>query len=247
MPPWLSAFIVLCLVVALGTYIIYGNEGFVSASPTSASPKSQLSCKSALSACQAACGGSDMSCWRKCGETATQCYAKSTAAATILASGPLQKGNVSSSGVMSWKNSAGSSTSIPNYYNLASEVYTSSPSPSASPSPSPSPESSPWDWNINKYFSGWPQQTFNFQQDGSYESSLPKEASYTPSVKKWKPHEIPTEELPGVTVDAPTDKGTVAADLRDSVLAPSLQQLIRDDAKDTVDTIFRNQYEIQYT
>jgi len=39
----------------------------------------------------------------------------------------------------------------------------------------------------------------------------------------------------------------MGADLRDSVLTPSLQQLIRDDAKDTVDTIFRNQYEIQYT
>jgi hypothetical protein len=39
----------------------------------------------------------------------------------------------------------------------------------------------------------------------------------------------------------------MAADLRDSVLTPSLQQLIRDDAQDTVDGLFRNQYEIQYT
>ena len=185
-------------------------------------------------------------------------------------------------------NSAGSSTSFSVYNTDLSRSYRGvsgswsndptwsndfvrswpSKSPSSSSSKSPAtttlatPTSSAWDANKGTYTSGWPQQTFNLENDGSYDSSIPLEGSYIIQVKKWKPHEIPTQDAPGVTVTAPTDEGTDAEEIRTSTytsslldqvrgdgeeLPASLQQLIRADVKDTMDGIFRNQYEIQYT
>jgi len=278
MPPWLSAFLVLCIVVAFGTYVIYGTEGFVTA---------QLQCKLDKATCENKCGTSNAPCFTACGDAATKCYATAVSAATVANTSSLQgpfmnsamrwadstmlgnRGNAASNGNMYWTTSAGSSTSIPVYSTDVSRVYRGTPSswltiPSSSKTPSSSSSSSsssstpsssssssspssPWDGNRDRYFTGWPQQYHSLENEGSYDSSLPLHGSYTRYVKRWKPHEFPTEELPGVTVNAPTDEGTMAADLRDSVLTPSLQQLIRDDAQDTVDGLFRNQYEIQYT
>jgi len=123
------------------------------------------------------------------------------------------------------------------------------------------PTSSPWDANRSTYTSGWPQQTHQLENDGSYDSSIPLEGSYIVQVKKWKPHETPTQDAPGVTVSAPTDEGTDAEEIRTSTrpslldqvrgdgeeLPASLQQLIRRDVQYTIDAIFKNQYEIQYT
>jgi len=125
-----------------------------------------------------------------------------------------------------------------------------SPSVSATPSPSTSTSTSStaWDKNRDTYSSGWPSQNYNsLQTDGAYDSNIGLEGSYNVQIKKWKPHEIPTPEVVR-TVSAPTDEGTVASQIRhDSYPTPSLQQLIREDAKDTVDGIFRNQYEIKYS
>ena len=261
MPPWLSAFLVLCIVVAFGTYVIYGTEGFATA---------QLQCKLDKATCENKCGSSNAACFTACGDVATKCYATAVAAATVANTSSLQgpfmnsamrwadsnmlgnRANDASNGNMYWTTSAGSSTSIPVYSTDVSRVYHGTPSSWSNLSwqsniPSSKTPSSPWDGNRDRYLTGWPQQYHSLENDGSYDSSLPTQGSYTPSVKKWKPHEFPTKELPGVTVNAPTDEGTMGADLRDSVLTPSLQQLIRDDAQDTVDTLFRNQYEIQYT
>jgi hypothetical protein len=196
--------------------------------------------------------------------------------------------NNSSNGYFTWMNSAGSSTSFSVYNTDLSRSYRGvsgswsndptwsndfvrswpSKSPSSSSSKSPAtttlatPTSSAWDANKGTYTSGWPQQTFNLENDGSYDSSIPLEGSYIIQVKKWKPHEIPTQDAPGVTVTAPTDEGTDAEEIRTSTytsslldqvrgdgeeLPASLQQLIRADVQDTMDGIFRNQYEIQYT
>jgi hypothetical protein len=102
------------------------------------------------------------------------------------------------------------------------------------------------------------------QEDDSYDANAPMEGSYVVNVKRWKPHEIPTQEAPGLKANAPTDAGTKADELRDNI--PSLQQnirndvyitddivpdsirgLIREDVKDAMDALFRNQYEIQYS
>ena len=275
MPPWLSAFLVLCIVVAFGTYVIYGTEGFVTA---------ELQCRLNKATCENKCGSSNAACFTACGDVATKCYATAVAAATVANTSSLQgpfmnsamrwadsnmlgnRANDASNGSMYWTTSAGNSTSIPVYSTDLSTVYHGTPSswstiPSSSKTPSStsstpstpstpstsSTPSSPWDGNRDRYSSGWPPQYHSLENDGSYDSSFSLQGLYAPSVTKLKPHEFPKEELPGVTVDAPTDQGTMAADLRDSVLTPSLQQLIRDDAQDTVDSLFRNQYEIQYT
>ena len=269
MPPWLSAFLVLCIVVAFGTYVIYGTEGFVTA---------QLQCKLDKATCENKCGSSNAACFTACGDVATKCYATAVAAATVANTSSLQgpfmnsamrwadsnmlgnRGNAASNGNMYWTTSGGNSTSIPVYSTDLSRVYHGTPSSwsnlswqsntPSSKTPTPtnsSTPSSPWDGNRDTYFTGWPQQKPKVENDGSYDSSLPRQGSYTPMVRTVKPHEFPIHELPGVTVDAPTDEGTLAADLRDSVLSSSLQQLIRDDAQDTIDMIFRNYYEIQYT
>jgi hypothetical protein len=107
---------------------------------------------------------------------------------------------------------------------------------------------SDWDRNRDRYITGWPQQYHSLQEEGSYDSQLPLEGSYVVQVKKWKPHETPIQEPPGVTVSAPTDDDTEASEIRTSTYpSASLQQLIRDDVKETVDALFRNPYEIMYT
>jgi hypothetical protein len=307
MPPWVTAFLVLVLVVAFGTCVIYCTEGFQT---------SETKCKEELSKCQKACGSNDGACFEKCSITATKCYSDAVAAATIANSGSLNKpftnstlswvGSTApgmlgtgsmSNGIMSWTNSAGSSTSIPVYNTDLSRVYrntaglwsntwpmfttkTPTVTPSATPTPSKTPSATPsttasqtasptpkqslfdlssWDVNKDWYSSGWPTQKPKVDSDDSYDPSLPLEGSYIIQVKKWKPHEIPTEEK-GVTVTAPTDTGTEAEEIRstttsvttnvrgeDDELAPSLKQLIRDDVKYTIDALFKNEYEIQYT
>jgi hypothetical protein len=99
------------------------------------------------------------------------------------------------------------------------------------------------------------------------------EGSYIVNVKRWKPHETPIEEAPGLKGRAPTDEGTEAAEINDtrpsltqmvrddsfpsdsfpsdsfpsdSFPSDSLQQLINEDVKNTVNGLFKNQYEIQY-
>jgi hypothetical protein len=74
MPPWLSAFLVLCIVVAFGTYVIYGTEGFATA---------QLQCKLDKATCENKCGSSNAACFTACGDVATKCYATAVAAATV--------------------------------------------------------------------------------------------------------------------------------------------------------------------
>ena len=197
-------------------------------------------------------------------------------------SAPEAQGNGSndaSNGYFTWMNSAGSSTSFSVYNTDLSRSYRGTPgswsndaawsndftrswsnSPKSKGSSS-TPTSSPWDANTSTYTSGWPKQTHSLESDGSYDSSIPLEGSYIVQVKKWKPHEIPTDDTPAVKVSAPTDEGTEAEEIRTSTrpslldqvrsfgeeLPASLQQLIRADVKDTMDGIFRNQYEIQYT
>ena len=125
---------------------------------------------------------------------------------------------------------------------------------------------SDWDGNRDKYTTGWPQQNNTLQNDNddSYDANSPTEGSYVVSVKRWKPHETPTQQAPAVKANAPTDAGTKADELRDQI--PSLQQnvrndvyitddivpnsirgLINEDVKDTMDALFRNQYEITYS
>jgi hypothetical protein len=145
----------------------------------------------------------------------------------------------------------------------SSSSSTQSPSSTSTQSPSSTPSTS-WDMNRNRYTTGWPQQSFNLEVDDSYDPNSPVEGSYVVNVKRWKPHDTPIEEARGVRVDAPTDSGSEADSLRDSI--PSLQQMVRgnvfvrddivsdtlrelikEDVKDTMDGIFRNQYEIKYT
>ena len=140
---------------------------------------------------------------------------------------------------------------------------TGTPSTSSTSSTSSTLSSSAWDGNRNTYTTGWRHPSFDFEDEGSYDANSPVEGSYVVNVKRWKPHETPTQESQGVRVSAPTDVGTMADELRDEI--PSLQQnvrydtdvsndivpdtireLIREDVKDTMDGLFRNQYEIKY-
>ena len=294
MPPWITALLALLLISALGAYIVYGAEGFITA---------ETACKTTFNACAAACSSSNGMCLKECGDAQTKCLSDAVAAATVantaslngpyrdanlawaasLGSGALGNGsNDSSNGYMQWKNSAGSSTSISVYGTDVSRVYRptgwdsslwggsnlwgSSPSSTTSstkPSKTPTPASD-WDGNRNTYTTGWRHPTFDLQDDASYDANAPVEGSYIVNVKRWKPHETPTQEAPGVTVDAPTDAGTQADTLKntipsltqnirndipllDDIVPESLQQLIRDDVKDTMDALFRNQYEIKYS
>ena len=142
------------------------------------------------------------------------------------------------------KSNSASSSSSSSSSNIT-YIYGSS---SSSSSNSKTTNHSAWDKNRDTYHSGWPSQKYNsLHTDGAYDSDIGLEGSYNVQIKKWKPHEIPTPEVVR-NVSAPTDEGTVASQIRhDSYPTPSLQQLIREDAKDTVDGIFRNQYEIKYS
>ena len=108
---------------------------------------------------------------------------------------------------------------------------------------------SDWDANRDKHTSGWKRQSHDLlQTDDSYDDSMPLEGSYVVQVKKWKPHETPTEEPKGLSANAPTDEGTLASEITSSAYpSASLQQMIREDVKEAVDSIFKNQYEIQYS
>ena len=213
--------------------------------------------------------------------------------AASLGSGMLgNTSNTRSNGYMAWSNSAGSGTSIPRYNATdTSRVYrqtgwdssiwgsrspsstSKTPSTQAPTSKTPTTQapttqapSSDWDGNRDKYTTGWPQQNHTLQNDNddSYDANSPTEGSYVVSVKRWKPHETPTQQAPAVKANAPTDAGTQADELRDQI--PSLQQnvrndvyitddivpdsirgLINEDVKDTMDALFRNQYEITYS
>ena len=282
MPPWVTALVVLVLLAAFGAYIV--TEGFATA---------RTACITTYNTCFKACSPSDSTCIKNCGDAQTTCLANAAKAATVANTDPLNKGyssanmrwaasvapgaqgsNTSSNGYMAWTNSVGSSTSIPVYSTDLSTVYNSglsNTSPSSSPSSSSPASSSPassspasdWDGNKDKYSTGWPEQTFNLQNDNSYDSSAPMEGSYIVNVKRWKPHETPTEEAPGLKGRAPTDEGTEAAEINDtrpsltqmvrddsfpsdSFPSDSLQQLISEDVKNTVNGLFKNQYEIQY-
>lgn len=283
MPPWVTALVVLVLLAAFGAYVV--TEGFATA---------RTACTTTYNTCFKACASSDSTCIQACGDAQTTCLRNAAAAASVANTDPLHKGNASanmqwaasvapgaqgnssntSNAYMAWTNSAGSSTSIPKYSTDLSRVYNSSTS-SNTPAPSElsATPASVWDGNKDTYSTGWPQQTFNLQDDGSYDSSSPTEGSYIVNVKRWKPHETPTQEAPGLKAHAPTDEGTEAADLQDSrpsltqmirddsfpsdsfpsnsfpsdsFPSESLQQLISEDVKNTVNGLFTNQYEIQY-
>ena len=292
MPPWLTALLVLVLVSGLGAYIIY-KEGFETASTR---------CKNTFNTCASACSPTNGACLTTCGEAQTKCLSNAVAAVTVANIGPLNRSysnaniawaaslgsgmlgngsNSSSNGYMAWKNSAGSSTSIPLFNSTDttrvyrpigwdSSIWGSPSSVSKTPTPSniltpvSQTPSSAWDGNRDKYTTGWNYPTFDIQEDSSYDPNLPVEGSYVVNVKRWKPHETPTQQAPGLKANAPTDAGTQADELRDQL--PSLQQnvrsdiyieddivpeslrsLIREDVKDTMNALFRNQYEIQYS
>lgn len=269
----------LVLLAAFGAYVV--NEGFDTA---------RTSCIRTYNTCFSACTSSDSTCIQKCGDAQTTCLRNAAGAVSVANTDPLNRGytstnmrwassvapgaqgnssNASSNGYMAWTNSAGSSTSIPRYSTDLSTVYRPSvlsnlttTLSSTTPKSSATPPSN-WDENKDKYFTGWPQQTFNLQEDGSYDLSSPTEGSYLVNVKRWKPHETPTQESPGLRAYAPTDEGTEAEDLKDtrpslaqmvrddsfpsnSFPSDSLQQLISEDVKNTLSGIFKNQYEIQY-
>ena len=263
MPPWITALLALLIVTAFGAYVVFGEEGFDTA---------RTLCNKTFSTCTGACSSTDSACRTKCGEEQTKCLSNAVAAATVLTDGPLNRpymtsnmawaaalgsgllGNSNASPYMQWKTSAGSSTAIPSYSTDISRVYR----PTASNYTFPSPISSPWDGNRDRYVTGWPQQTFDLENEDSYDATAPSESSYFPNVRRWKPHEVPMQEAPGLRASAPTDAGTMADDLRDEI--PSLQQnvrddidtntlqgLIREDVKETIDALFKNHYEIKYT
>ena len=267
MPPWVTALVVLVLITGLGAYII--TEGFATA---------QTTCRSEYSKCFSACSGSDLTCIKKCGDTQTSCLSAAVSAASVANTGPMNTGYANSrtrwaasvapgaqgnSNATHWYDSfyrstlalpSVSSTPVPG--SNATPVSTTTPG-STTPGSTASPVSG-WDGNRDMYSTGWPQQIFSLQDDGAYDSNAPVEGSYLVNVRRWKPHETPTQETPGLRANAPTDEGTGAAELKDTI--PSLQQMVRDDSlpseslqelisedvKNTVNGLFKNQYEIQY-
>jgi len=289
MPPWLTALLVLVLVSGVGAYMVY-REGFETASTICKSTFN--ACASACSptngACLTTCGEAQTKCLSNAVAAATivntdplnRPYTNANMAwAASLGSGMLgNRSNSSSNGYMAWSNSAGSSTSISRYNTSnISTVYRPAGWDSAPRSPSsvsqttpstqtPSTQtpSSAWDGNRDRYTTGWNYPTFNLQDAYSYDTNAPTESSYDANVKRWKPHETPIQQAPGLKANAPTDAGTQADELKDQL--PSLQQnvrddvyirddivpdsirgLIREDVKDAIDALFRNQYEIKYS
>ncbi len=233
MPQWFTAFLGLVVMCALGVYMVHGMEGFTA----------KTACNTALASCQKAC--TDATCFKKCLDTNTKCLANAVAAQTVAITSNKQGSYINSN--LAWAKAQdpslgvsgladGSSVPIPKYSSSIASLT------APSPSPSPSPSAQTWDANRTTYTSGWKQASPAPHADDSYEA-IPVQASYTPSVKKWKPHDTPTQEPTGVTINAPTDAGTFASSVTPM---PSLQQLIRKDAKDTVVAIF-NEYEIQYS
>ena len=278
MPPWITALLVLGIVCFLGAYIVTeGFSSTSSSTPTTTSTTAckqkyqtcRKECSSTDAACFAKCSETATACYSNAVAAATiantgslQGSYMNSALRWAEANGILgNRTPISSNGYLYWTQRSGSTTSIPTYQTYLSGLFGSpspspSPSPSASPSPSPSSSPSPsptsnappnaWDRNRSHYSSGWPDQEPNV--DGSYDPNAPLEGSYIVQIKKWKPHEIPTEPSPGVTIHAPTDEGTEAAQIYSSSYPKeSLQQLIRDDVAETIDDIFTNQYEIKYS
>ncbi len=276
MPPWLTALLVLVIMSAFGAYIVTEGFATANSICRTNLSTCQKACSSSDSACLTKCSDLATECFSNAVVAESiaitgdkQGSYRNSTLQYIASNFPGMLGSGTSNGYMSWITSQGSSTSIPVYNTDLSRVYrpsfpvsppyvsTRSPSPSASPSatasasPSASASTSPtsdWDRNRDRYITGWPRQYHSLQEEGSYDSQLPLEGSYVVQVKKWKPHETPTPEPAGVTVSAPTDDETVASEIRTSAYpSASLQQLIRDDVKDTVDALFRNPYEILYT
>ena len=264
MPEWLTALLVLIILCGVGAYMI---EGFFDTAETV--------CNTTYTTCVSACSGSSYAtCFKACGDAKTTCSKKAVAAASVAISGNLQKsykdanltwageqdssllGTSSSSTFnIDWANNPTGSALNTAYSAALSNIFggSSSKSPSSSPSPSPTSQTasppSKWDANRDKYTSGWKTQSHDLlQTDDSYDDSMPLEGSYVVQVKKWKPHETPTEEPKGLSANAPTDEGTLASEITSSAYpSASLQQMIREDVKETVDSIFKNQYEIQYS
>jgi hypothetical protein len=288
MPPWLTALLVLVLISGLGAYMVY-REGFETASTKCKNTFNTCvsACSPTNGACLTTCGEARTKCLSDAVAAATiintdelnRPYTNANMAwAASLGSGML--GNRSNSN-MTWSNSAGSSTSISRYNTSnISTVYRptgwdstiSSPrspssitqQPTTIQTPTTQTPSSAWDGNRDRYTTGWNYPTFDLQDAYSYDANAPSESSYDAYVKRWKPHETPTQQAPGLKANAPTDAGTQADQLKDQL--PSLQQnirddiyvtddivpdsirgLIREDVKDTIDALFRNQYEIQYS
>lgn len=240
MPQWFTAFLALSIMCVVGVYMVHGVEGFTA----------QNACRTALAACQSGC--KDAACFTKCLDTNTKCSADAVAAQSVAITTNTQ-GPFMNSALVWAQGQANSSSVVPNYSAKLASFSSTPASASASPTSAPTyttdlgavyhtpVSSSPWDANRTIYASGWKQASPSTHVDGSYEA-IPSQASYTPSVKKWKPHETPTPESTGLAINAPTDAGTFASSVTPM---PSLQQLIRKDAKDTVNAIF-NEYEIQY-
>jgi hypothetical protein len=271
MPPWVTALLVLVLISGLGAYIVL-QEGFETA---------EMKCKTTFNTCVAACSSTNGGCLQTCGDAKTTCLQKAVAAATIANTDPLNGPFMNSSmawaaaqtpGALGngdptyWYKSAYGSSSASGSVSNTTQTVSKNPSATLSTSTNNTSHtpSSPWDSNRNTYTSGWPEQNHDLQDDDSYDANAPVEGSYVVNVKRWKPHETPTQQAPGLKANAPTDAGTQADELRDHL--PSLQQnvrsdvyvtddivpnsirgLIDEDVKDTMDALFRNQYEIQYS
>lgn len=286
MPPWVTALISLILITTLGAYIVYGTgaEGFETAQL--ACRKTFNTCAAACArtdgACLTLCGEAQTKCMSNAVAAATvindgplnRPYTNTNMAwAASLGSGLL--GSSSRSSYMPWTTSGGSSTAISSYTTDTSRTYrpvgwdagalgdsnvwgsrgqgsTKAAAPvTATPAPAAPANATSWDTNRKTF----PQQTIHY--DGSYDPDAPIEGSYVVNVKRWKPHETPTQEPPGLTINAPTDVGTEAEGrdhipsitqyIRNDIVSDSLKDLIREDVKDTMNSLFMNQYEIQYS
>lgn len=272
MPPWLTALLVLVLISGLGAYIIYG-EGFETA---------EMTCKTTFNACASACSPTNGGCLQTCGDAKTACLQRAVAAATVAntsaLNGPYMDANMRWAASQSpgslgngdatyWYQSAYGSSSSPRSGSTVSKTPSPASTSTKTPSPSTTTTASPssdWDGNRNKYTTGWPPQNHSLENDDSYDANAPMEGSYVVNVKRWKPHETPTQESPGLGVSAPTDAGTQADELRgqlpslqqnvrddvyitDDIVPDSIRGLIKEDVKDAMDALFRNQYEIQYS
>lgn len=282
MPAWITALISLILITTLGAYMVYA-EGFETAQLSCR--KTFNTCAAACArtdgACLTLCGEAQTKCMSNAVAAATvvndgplnRPFTNTNMAwAASLGSGLL--GSSSRSSYMPWTTSGGSSTAIPSYTTDTSRTYrpvgwdagaladsnvwgsrgqssTKGAAPPAANATAASPANAT-SWDANR--SSFPQQTIHY--DGSYDPDAPIEGSYVVNVKRWKPHETPTQEPPGLTVDAPTDAGTEAEGrgipsvtqyIRNDIVSDSLKDLIREDVKDTMNSLFRNQYEIQYS
>jgi len=283
MPEWLTALLVLIILCGVGAYMI---EGFFdtaeSACNTTYTTCISACSGSSYATCFKKCMDAKTTCSQKAVAAASvditgnlqKSYKDANLAWAAQQDSSLLGTSTSSTFNIDWANNPTGSASNTLFSASLSNIfgdYSSSPSyssssSSSSHSPSPSPSShspsshspsSDWNANRDKQISGWKKQSHDLlQTDDSYDDSMPLEGSYVVQVKKWKPHETPTEEPKGVTIDAPTDEGTLASEITASTSfassasaypSASLQQMIREDVKYTVDSIFKNQYEIQYS